>query len=132
MVVDCPEAACVDLSIPKAPVYRAAPINEALIDCAKALLPETALLQVNGMTEVATTVMILPEVFHGGEGRGCGMVRSAGQPTFEVQLRIVNAGNCSLRDGEVGEVGETVAHSPAVMLGYWNKPGNRIAGLPAW
>ena len=49
----------------------------------------------------------------------CGMVRSAGQPTFEVQLRIVKAGNCSLRDGEVGEVGEVgeiVAHSPAVML----------------
>ena len=43
----------------------------------------------------------------------CGMVRSAGQPTFEVQLRIVNADNCSLRDGEVGEI---VAHSPAVML----------------
>ena len=113
MLLDCPEAAGANLSSPKVSIYHAAPIREALIDCAKALLPETGLLQVNGMTEVATSVMILPGVFHGGEGRARDMVRSAGLPTFEVQLRIVNADNCSLRDGEVGEI---VAHSPAVML----------------
>ena len=59
MLLDCPEAAGADRSSPKAPVYRAAPIREALIDCAKALLPETGLPQVNGMTEVAISVMPL-------------------------------------------------------------------------
>ncbi len=126
MLVDHPEAAGADLSSLQTLVYGASPISEVLLDRAMALLPQTTLLQVYGMTEMAPIITTLPGMLHRGEGRARGKVRSAGQPTLGVELRIVGADG---RDLPTGEVGEIVAHSPAVMQGYWNKPEETAAAL---
>lgn len=47
------------------------------------------------------------------------LAETVGRAGSEVELRIVDEGRRAL---PVGEVGEVAVRSPAVMLGYWNRP----------
>ncbi|MFT5933236.1 MAG: acyl-CoA synthetase (AMP-forming)/AMP-acid ligase II [Hydrogenophaga sp.] len=126
MTVDHPEAAGFDLSSLETLVYGASPISEALVERATKLLATTQLIQIYGMTEMAPIMTTLTGVFHRGEGLARGKVRSAGQATFGVEVRIVDAQGAELPRGEVGEI---AVLSPAVMLGYWNKPEETAKAL---
>jgi len=126
MTVDHPEAASFDLSSLETLVYGASPISEALVERATKLLPTTQLIQIYGMTEMAPIMTTLAGVFHRGEGLARGKVRSAGQATFGVEVRIVDPQGNELPRGEVGEI---AVLSPAVMLGYWNKPEETASAL---
>jgi acyl-CoA synthetase (AMP-forming)/AMP-acid ligase II len=126
MTVDHPEAAGFDLSSLETLVYGASPISEALVERATKLLPTTQLIQIYGMTEMAPIMTTLAGVFHRGEGLARGKVRSAGQATFGVEVRIVDAQGDEMPRGEVGEI---AVLSPAVMLGYWNKPEETASAL---
>lgn len=126
MTVDHPEAAGFDLSSLETLVYGASPISEALVERTTKLLPATQLIQIYGMTEMAPIMTTLAGVFHRGEGLARGKVRSAGQASFGVQVCIVDAQGAELPRGEVGEI---AVLSPAVMLGYWNKPEETAKAL---
>jgi acyl-CoA synthetase (AMP-forming)/AMP-acid ligase II len=126
MTVDHPQAAGFDLSSLETLVYGASPISEALVERATKLLPTTHFIQIYGMTEMAPIMTTLADVFHRGEGLAHGKVRSAGQATFGVEVRIVDPQGAELPRGEVGEI---AVLSPGVMLGYWNKPEETARAL---
>jgi acyl-CoA synthetase (AMP-forming)/AMP-acid ligase II len=126
MMVDHPEASKYDLSSLRSMLYGGSPISEAVLDRTTKLLPQTVLRQVYGMTELAPLATVLPGVFHTAEGRARGKIRSAGQACLGVEVRIVDAEGRELPRGEVGEI---AVLSPAVMLGYWNKPEETAQAL---
>jgi len=126
ITVDHPQAAGFDLSSLETLFYGASPISEALVERATKLLPTTHFIQIYGMTEMAPIMTTLADVFHRGEGLAGGKVRSAGQATFGVEVRIVDPQGAELPRGEVGEI---AVLSPGVMLGYWNKPEENAKAL---
>jgi acyl-CoA synthetase (AMP-forming)/AMP-acid ligase II len=126
MLVDHPDAASFDLSSLETMVYGASPISEALVERAVALLPRTNFIQIYGMTEMAPIMTVLPGVFLTPEGRARGKVRSAGQPTFGIDVRVVDPEGREMPRGEVGEI---IVLSPGVMLGYWDKPEETAKAL---
>jgi acyl-CoA synthetase (AMP-forming)/AMP-acid ligase II len=126
MLVDHPDAASFDLSSLETMVYGASPISEALVERAVALLPRTNFIQIYGMTEMAQIMTVLPGVFLTPEGRARGKVRSAGQPTFGIDVRVVDPEGREMPRGEVGEI---IVLSPGVMLGYWDKPEETAKAL---
>ncbi len=125
-MVDHPAAAAHDLGSLRLLAYGASPISEAVIDRALRLLPHTQFMQCYGMTELAPMITLLMPELHAGEGRARGKIRSAGQPIPGVSLRIVDAQG---HERPTGEVGEILVRSPAVMLGYWNRPDETAHAL---
>ena len=71
-----------------------------------------------GMTEV----MYANQPYHRGERRP----GSVGKPFGDVRIRLQDANGNEVPPGEVGEI---VAYSGAVTLGYWNDPENTAAAL---
>jgi acyl-CoA synthetase (AMP-forming)/AMP-acid ligase II len=126
LMVDHPEAPNYDLSSLRSLLYGGSPISEAVLDRTTKLLPQTTLSQIYGMTELAPLATVLPGVFHTNEGRARGKMRSAGQACLGVEVRIVDSEGRELPRGEVGEI---AVLSPAVMLGYWNKPEETAQAL---
>ena len=61
---------------------------------------------------------VLPWRDHLGEGREKGRHRSAGRPTYMVDVRIVDALDLPLPHGVVGEI---AARGETVMMGYWER-----------
>ena len=126
LMVDHPEAPNYDLSSLRSLLYGGSPISEAVLDRTTKLLPQTTLSQIYGMTELAPLATVLPGVFHTNEGRARGKMRSAGQACLGVEVRIVDSEGRELPRGQVGEI---AVLSPAVMLGYWNKPEETAQAL---
>jgi acyl-CoA synthetase (AMP-forming)/AMP-acid ligase II len=98
--------------------YSAAPMPEALLRRAiDALGP--IFLQIYGMTESGGPGCILHEHQHilTGPPEVVRRLRSAGQPMLGCQVRIVRPDGS---DCAVGETGEILIRSGALMRGYWN------------
>lgn len=72
--------------------------------------------QIYGLTETGNTAVCLRPEDHLGDP---GLLRAAGKPYPGVQLKILSESGDELGPGEIGEV---CIHSPANMLGYWNRP----------
>jgi acyl-CoA synthetase (AMP-forming)/AMP-acid ligase II len=126
MVVDHPSLTTTDLSPLRRILYGASAISEALLDRAMARLPEVEFLQAYGLTEMSPMISVLGPEQHRASGRAGGRLRSAGQPTWFVDVRILNAEG---EDAPRGSVGEVVARGPGVMQGYWGKPQETEAAL---
>lgn len=126
MLVDHPGLPEYPLDSLRRIAYGASPISEALLDRAMQRLPNAAFLQCYGQTELSPIVSVLRPEFHNAEGRRSGRLRSAGQPAFMVEVRIVDAEG---REVPRGMVGEIAARGPGVMLGYWNDPRQTAASL---
>ena len=126
MIIDHPDAASADLDALRRIVYGASPISESLLDRAMARLPDVDFVQAYGLTEMAPLISFLGPDEHRGGSRSSGRLRSAGQPAWFVDVRILGSDGSEVPRGAVGEV---VARGPGVMLGYWSKPAETAAAI---
>ncbi|KAE8243748.1 hypothetical protein A4X03_0g7683 [Tilletia caries] len=100
-------------------VYGASPISDAVLERAIVALPNVEFAQVYGMTELSPLATFNPFILPRSEDVGTSRMKSAGRPTFSVDMKIVDADGLEAPRGTAGEV---VVRGPNVMLGYWKKP----------
>jgi acyl-CoA synthetase (AMP-forming)/AMP-acid ligase II len=119
MVVNHPSAAGADLSSLRCVVYGAAPINERTLEQAHAVWGRI-MYQMYGQSE-AVPLTVLPPEDHVVDGtpEERRRLRSAGRPTPNSRIRIVDPKGNDLPPGQVGEI---AAHSPAAMAAIWRDP----------
>jgi long-chain acyl-CoA synthetase len=104
-----------DFSTLRAMVYGASPITEdVLVASMKAM--GCRFIQAYGLTETTGGITILRPDDHDPGGPRAELLRSAGQPWGDVELRIVDPAG---HDVPVGEVGEIWCRSVQNMKGYW-------------
>jgi len=114
-----PGAACADYSSLKGISYGASPISEkVLIDALRTF--KCNFMQVYGLTETTGAITMLPPEDHAPDGPKKHLLRSAGKPIDNVQLRVVEPGGD--KDCAEGAVGEVWIRSPQNMKGYWGNP----------
>ncbi|MEI7444252.1 MAG: long-chain-fatty-acid--CoA ligase [Burkholderiales bacterium] len=99
--------------------YGASPISERVLTDAMRIFG-CGFLQVYGLTETCGAVTALRAHDHATEGPRAALLRSAGQPMQDVEVRVVRPGTTDECDD--GEVGELWIRSPKNMTGYWRKP----------
>lgn len=119
MLLEVPGVAGMDISSINRIVYGGAPIGEAVLKRAIAVLG-CGFMNTYGMTETAGTVIMMPPEDHDPGGPLAHRLRSCGRPMPWNEFALVNPAT-----GEpvaTGEVGEIRIRSEAIMLGYWNKP----------
>lgn len=115
-----------DLSSLRTCVYGGSPMPEALITQAMKKLPSWRFFQVFGMTETGGFASILRWRDHITSGPKARRLRSAGQPAFGNEVKIV------LPDGSTAPpdtLGEIVVRSDMLMTGYLNNPEATAAVL---
>ncbi|MCP3913754.1 MAG: long-chain-fatty-acid--CoA ligase [Actinomycetia bacterium] len=111
-----PNMAGTDFSTMRAIVYGASPITaEVLVGSMDAM--GCKFVQAYGLTETTGGVTILRADDHDPGGPRADLLRSAGQPWGDVELRIVNPE--TLQDVSDGEVGEIWCKTIQNMKGYW-------------
>jgi acyl-CoA synthetase (AMP-forming)/AMP-acid ligase II len=74
-------------------------------------------VQMYGLTETGGAATFLPAEDHDLAGNA--RMRSAGRPAAGVEVTIMDAEGRELATGETGEI---CIRTPALMLGYWNRP----------
>jgi acyl-CoA synthetase (AMP-forming)/AMP-acid ligase II len=119
MVVNHPKAAQADLSSLRAVFYGAAPISERTLAAARTLWGDI-LYQMYGQSEAAP-LTVLPPADHVVDGtpEQRARLRSAGRPTPNCQIRILDPHGNDLPPGQVGEI---AAKSPTAMAAIWRDP----------
>ena len=125
-VLEHPRFAEFDSSSLRTLIYGASPIDSTLLGQALATLPQVGFYQGYGMTECASSVAILPAYAHLEPHASAGKLRSAGLPTVQSEVRIVDGED---RDVVLGSVGEIIVRGAMVMLGYWNQPQETASTL---
>lgn len=119
LLLAAPGLAQADLSSLRIFAYGASPISEeVLVRGMRAL--RCGFVQVYGMTETTGAVTGLAPEDHDPAGPRAALLRSAGRPWGDVELRIVDA--ASGRDQKPGEIGEVWCRSRQNMCGYWRNP----------
>ncbi|WP_461537406.1 long-chain-fatty-acid--CoA ligase [Spongorhabdus nitratireducens] len=126
MVIAEPALDSADLSSLKTVIYGASPITESTLKVAMSKLPGVGFYQAYGQTEMAPIVSVLRPEHHILEGEGSKYLRSAGRPSFSVDVRILDENHNEVPQGSVGQI---VARGPNNMLGYWNKPKQTAEAL---
>lgn len=119
MLVDHPGVDKYDLSSLRDVLYGASPMNEAVLERAIKKFPNIEFTQAYGMTELSPCISVLPWQQHLGENERKGRRRSAGRPTYMVDVRIVDGSNQPVANGTVGEI---MVRGETVMMGYWERP----------
>jgi long-chain acyl-CoA synthetase len=119
-VLAVPGASDADFSSMRTMVYGASPISEAVLVGSMALFG-CDFVQAYGLTETTGGVVQLSPQDHDPGGERAHLLRAAGRPWGDVELRIVDVE--SRRDLADGQVGEVWVRSNQVMKGYWNNPG---------
>jgi len=119
ILLSTPELSNADFTSLKNIIYGASPMPEGTLIDAMAKLPQVGFIQAYGQSELSPLVSILPAEYHVLEGPKAGKLRSAGRPSYCLNVEIKDSnGNCL----PVGEVGEIAAKGPNKMLGYWKNP----------
>jgi acyl-CoA synthetase (AMP-forming)/AMP-acid ligase II len=109
MIAALPQARNADLSSLRAVFYGAAPISERTLADGRAMWGDI-MFQMYGQSEaVPLTVLTPPD--HAGH-----RLRSAGRPSPNTVIRIVDENG---DDVEQGQVGEIAVRTPAAMAGIW-------------
>jgi long-chain acyl-CoA synthetase len=105
-----------DFSSLRSIVYGASPISEeVLVRSMKAF--KCGFIQVYGLTETSGAITSMPPEDHDPGGPKAHLLRAAGKPWGDVQIRIVDAETKQdLAEGEVGEIWCSTAQN---MKGYW-------------
>jgi acyl-CoA synthetase (AMP-forming)/AMP-acid ligase II len=107
-----------DLGSLRTVAYGAAPISEALLEQALAVLPGTGFVQLFGMTEIGPLTINPPDC-RPGASLSRRKLHSAGRASGCVELKIADPLGNEVPRGTVGEI---LARSSSLMQGYWNKP----------
>ena len=117
-LLNWPGLSAADLSSLRVILYGGAPISRALVGLARQRL-SCGLQQGYGMTETAPLLTMMPDADHQLEGAVAHRVTSAGRPTINVEVAILDEHDQPLPTGVVGEI---CARGPNIMKGYWRKP----------
>jgi long-chain acyl-CoA synthetase len=129
-ILGVPGASAHDYSSMRTLVYGASPISEAVLVGSIALFG-CEFVQAYGLTETTGGVVQLDPEDHDPGGDRAHLLRAAGKPWGDVELRIVDAD--SLEDASDGVVGEVLVRSKQVMKGYWKNPeATRSAIVDGW
>ncbi|MCC6007644.1 MAG: AMP-binding protein [Rhodobacteraceae bacterium] len=104
--------------------YGSAPISEPVLRRALELFPGVTFRQFYGMTEVTASLSVLRPAHH--DPSRPDQLRSAGQPTFGVQVRITGQDGAEVAPGAVGEI---ECRSAGLMLGYLDRPEETAAAI---
>ncbi len=118
-ILAVPAAKEADFSKVEAIVYGASPITEQVLVGSMELFG-CNFIQAYGLTETTGGVAQLDPEDHDPTGDKAHLLRAAGKPWGDVEIRIVDA--VSLEDMPAGEVGEIWVKSQQVMKGYWKNP----------
>ncbi|MEZ4332647.1 MAG: long-chain-fatty-acid--CoA ligase [Myxococcota bacterium] len=116
-----------DVSSLRAIVYGASPISEEVLVRAMKTFG-CGFIQVYGLTETSGAITAMPPEDHDPTGPRAHLLRAAGKPWGDVELRIVDA--ASKRDLPEGAVGEVWCRSRLNMKGYWRNPEATAAVFP--
>jgi long-chain acyl-CoA synthetase len=119
-------AATTDFSTLRYVLYGASPMPEGVLRTALQVMPEVGFIHAYGMTEAAPILTLLDPRYTTLEGPYAGRIKSCGQTTFTVDLKIVDEQRHEVPRGTVGEI---AARGPNMMMGYWNKPAETAAVL---
>jgi acyl-CoA synthetase (AMP-forming)/AMP-acid ligase II len=101
----------------KAISYGASPISESVLIAAMRAF-KCNFIQVYGLTETTGAVTFLPPEDHDPEGPKKHLLRSAGRPMLNVELRVVDPATGT--DAAPGGIGEVWIRTPQNMKGYWD------------
>lgn len=116
-LVNDPAVASRDLTALRDIGYGSAPISEGILRKALQTFPDVTFRQFYGMTEITASLSVLRPEHHSLEANAVKRLQSAGQPTYSVDVRIVDANDREVAQGEAGEI---QCRTPALMKGYWN------------
>lgn len=119
-LIHAPQIATTDTSNLKTIVYGGGPMYVAdLQDAMRVLGPKLA--QIYGQGEAPMTITGMDKGMHVDDGHPRYLARlgSAGAVRTDVEVRVVDADDNPLPNGEVGEV---ICRGPVVMAGYWRNP----------
>src|SRR5699024_2499034 len=119
MVTEHPDATSRDLSSLRVVGYGTAPASEAVLTKAISVWGNV-MYQVYGQSEALPLTVLGPRHHRvdGSDGERA-WLRSAGQPTPNAQVKILNDDGHEL---PVGNVGEIVGYTPGRMTEIWNDP----------
>jgi acyl-CoA synthetase (AMP-forming)/AMP-acid ligase II len=118
MLLATPGIREVDFSSLRTMVYGASPISEEVLVGSMRVFG-CGFVQAYGLTETTGGIAALVEEDHDPGGPRAHLLRSAGRPWGDTELRIVGGDGRDLPDGEVGEVW---VRSVQNMKGYWRNP----------
>jgi acyl-CoA synthetase (AMP-forming)/AMP-acid ligase II len=109
MIMALPQALTADLSSLRAVFYGAAPISERTLADGRAVWGDI-MYQMYGQSEAVPLTVLTPQDHAGGR------LRSAGRPTPNTVIRIVDPHGDDLPPGRVGEI---AARTPTAMAAIW-------------
>jgi acyl-CoA synthetase (AMP-forming)/AMP-acid ligase II len=119
-LLQVPDIKKFDLSSLRLILYAGAPMHVELLKKALEVFP-CGFAQLYGQTESGpfTTVLKPEDHILDGAGKKIKRLASSGKPALNYEIRIVDEND---KDVAVGEVGEIIGRSEAVMKGYWQMP----------
>jgi len=109
-----------DLSSIRTLMYAASPMPAARVKEAVEIFGPV-LIQKYGCHEASATIahLLKEDHIHNGDERKLRRLASAGIPTMESDVRVVNDDGEDVKPGEVGEI---IQRGEDTMLGYWKDP----------
>lgn len=127
VLIGMPGVAETDFSSLRSVVYGASPISEpVLVGAMRAM--GCGFVQVYGLTETTGAISALPAEDHDPGGDRAQLLRSAGRPWGDAEIRIVDAETG--RDVADGEVGEIWIKSAQNMRCYWKNEQATAEAFP--
>jgi acyl-CoA synthetase (AMP-forming)/AMP-acid ligase II len=106
--------------------YSASPIAEHTLRRAVEVF-KCEFIQAYGMTETtAGLTLLLPADHQRALTEKPELLLSAGRPLVGTELRVVDAHDCPLPNGTIGEI---IARGPQLMQGYWHRPEETAEAL---
>lgn len=124
-MLDYPHLSRLDLGALRHLAYGTAAISEPTLRRTVELLPKVEFTQIYGLSEISGTMSVLRPKDH-GLGASNKRLSSAGQASWGVDARVFDDEGRELPRGELGEI---VARSPGVMMGYLDDPEQTAKAL---
>jgi acyl-CoA synthetase (AMP-forming)/AMP-acid ligase II len=119
-LIQAPNISQYDLSSLRLILYAASPMPVELLKKALAIF-SCGFAQLYGQTESGPLTTVLKPEDHvlDGSPKTLARLASCGKPVVNYEIRVVDEHD---HDVPIGEVGEIIARSEAMMLGYWQMP----------